>query len=151
LRGDKLLYNANSATTNKFYWYSSSEGFVSETASRPADAEYNYYVKTFSDPVRPNMHYYMLGAKLRNNTDYDGVKKEYITLSKAIVEDYNLLFRVDFDVQNAVKFLNITSEAEFQTLTDAQLVQKFDMKQNTASWGNTGLYCSITFEATKKY
>lgn len=151
LRGDKLLYNASSATDNKFYWYSSTEGFVSESASRPADADYNYYVKTFSDPVRPNMHYYMLGALLRNNTDYDGVLKNYITLSRSVVEDNDLSFTVDFGVADAVFFTGVTTEAEFQALTDAQLTQKFDMKQNTSHWDDSQLYCSITFEAAAKY
>lgn len=151
LRGDKLLYNAGGVTTNKYYWYSSTEGFVSESASRPSNAVYNYYVKTFSDPVRPDMHYYMLGAKLTANTDYDGTKKEFITLSRRIVEDNNLTFTVDFDVQNAVKFIGISSEAAFNALTEAQLIDKFDMKQNTSEWGNSGLFCSITFEVKAKY
>jgi hypothetical protein len=108
-------------------------------------------VKEFSDPVRPNMHYYLLGAQLRNNTDYDGVLKDYITLSRSLVEDNDLTFTVDFDVQNAVVFSNVSSEAGFNALTDAQLIEKFDMKQNVSAWSESNLYCSITFEATPKY
>lgn len=152
LRGDKLLlYNASGGAAGEFCWYSSTEGFVSETGTRPADAIYNYYVKTFSDPVRPNMHYYMLGAMLTNNTDYDGTKRNYITLSRTLVENNNLAFTVDFDVRNAVKFVGVSSDAEFNALTDAQLIDKFDMKQNTSHWDDSQLYCSITFEATPKY
>jgi hypothetical protein len=97
------------------------------------------------------MHYYMLGAQLRNNRDYDGTTRNYITLSKSIIENDNLYFTVDFDVNNAVLFSGITSEAEFQALSDTQLIEKFDMKQNTSRWGTSDLYCSISFEAVPKY
>lgn len=152
LRGDKLIYNPNGLATNHYYWYSTAEGFVdSVTGTRPSGACYNYFVQSFTDPVRPNMHYYMLGAQLRNNRDYDGTTKNYITLSKSIIENDNLYFTVDFDVDNAVVFTGITSEAEFQALTDTQLIEKFDMKQNTSRWGQSNLYCSISFEAIAKY
>jgi hypothetical protein len=152
LRGDKLIYNPNSLTTGHYYWYSTAEGFVDSVGgTRPSGACYNYFVQSFSDPVRPNMHYYMLGAQLRNNRDYDGTTRNYITLSKSIIENDNLYFTVDFDVNNAVLFSGITSEAEFQALSDTQLIEKFDMKQNTSRWGTSDLYCSISFEAVPKY
>jgi len=153
VRGDKLLYNANGASTGKYYWYNTSDGsFAVETGTRPSSPSVNSYVRDFSDPVRPNMHYYMLGANLRNCTDYDGSRRNYITLSKSICEDNELSFTVDFDVQNAVIISGVTTEADFNALTDAQLIQKFDMKQNTSrGWTDSQLYCGITFEATKKF
>ena len=152
VRGDKLLYNAGGAATNKYYWYNTStEAFVLETGTRPTYPAQNTYVATFSDPVRPNMHYYMLGAQLRNNTDYDGATRNTINLSRSIVEDNELTFAVDFDVQNCVIFTTCASSAEFEALTDAQLIQKFDMRQNTARWQDSALYCSISLEAKAKY
>jgi len=150
VRGDKLLYNPSGEATGSFYWYSSTEGFVIETSSRPADACVNAYVRDFSDPIRPVMHYYMLGANLRDNTDYDGVEKDYITIDPTVVEENNLSFTVDFDVLNAVIFTGVSSEADYGALSDAELIEKFDMKQNTSGWGETELYCSITFEVTPK-
>lgn len=151
VRGDKLLYNANGAATGKYYWYSTTEGFVSETADRPSNAVANAYVRDFSDPIRPAMHYYMLGAQLRNNTDYDGAVRNTVNLGKNIVEDHVLTFTINFDVQNAVLFSNVTSEAAFLALSDAGLIQQFDMEQNTSSWSQSQLYCSITFESRSKY
>lgn len=152
-RGDKLLYNAGGATDNKFYWYDKTANvFTSESYSRPASPEINAYVSGFKDPVRPNMVFYMLGAQLRNNTDYDGVVRNTINITKSVIEDKNLSFTVDFDVNNAVIFKGVTTEAAYKALTEAQLLQKFDMKQNTEhGWGDSGLYCSITFEATPKF
>lgn len=153
VRGDKLLYNASSETTGKFYWYNTTaETFVSETASRPAYVCVNEYVRNFSDPVRPNMHYYMLGAQLRDCTDYDGKRGvNYITLNKSVVDDNSLTFMVDFDVQNAVLFKDVDSDVDFRSLTDAQLIEKFDMKQNTSRWAGSDLYCAISFEAKPKF
>lgn len=152
VRGDKLLYNANGATTNKFYWYNNTAGtFEIETGTRPASPCANAFVRDFSDPVRPNLHYYMLGAQLRNCTDYDGRRGNTITLTRSIVEDNDLTFTVDFDVENAVVFKNVTSEAAFQALSDADLIQKFDMKQNAARWQDSGLYCRISLEAAAKF
>ncbi|MBI5399871.1 hypothetical protein HZB07_04585 [Candidatus Saganbacteria bacterium] len=152
VRGDKLLLNANSATDNKNYWYNTANGlFVSESSTRPSSPEVNTYVRDFSDPIRPEMHYYLLGANLRNNTDYDGLAKNYITLTRRVVEDNQLAFTVDFDVRNAVLFANVSSEAAFNSLTDAQLIQKFNMKQNTSRWDTSELDCHISFEATPKY
>ncbi|MDI6731264.1 MAG: hypothetical protein QME05_01610 [Candidatus Margulisbacteria bacterium] len=150
-RGDKLIYNPNGATTNQYYWYSSVEGFVIETATRPADAAVNTFVRDFSDPVRPVMHYYLLGAQLRNNTDYDGEVRNTISLVKNNVEDRVLTFTVNFDVQSCVVFTDVASEAAFQALTDAELIQKFDMKQNVSQWQSSNLYCSISFESRSKY
>lgn len=151
VRGDKLLLNANGTSTGSFYWYDTSSGaFAVETGTRPTSPSINSFVKNFSDPIRPNLHYYMLGAKLRNNTDYDGTRQNYITLSRTICEDNDLTFTVDFDVLNAVVFTNVASSASFEALTDAELIQKFDMKQNVSDWSDTALFCSITFEATKR-
>ncbi len=153
VRGDKLLYNASGESTAKFYWYNTStESFVIETGTRPTYPSLNTLVATFEDSIRPNMHYYMLGAINQNCTDYDGTTGlSYITLARTIIEDYDLVFTVDFDFENSVVFNNVSSEAEFAALTDAQLIQKFDMKQNVSDWSDTGLYCSITFEATPKF
>jgi len=152
VRGDKLLYNPTEESTGKYYWYDKTSGaFVSESLSRPSNPSLNTYVSTFSDPVRPNLHYYMLGAQLRNCTDYDNSTKDYITLGKSILEECDLSFTVDFDVRNAVVFNNVSSEAAFNALTDEELIQKFDMKQNVSSWGNSGLYCSIVFTSKPKY
>ena len=151
-RGDKLLLNAEGETTDSFYWYNTtSSAFVVETDTRPDYPSVNELVRDFSDSVRPNMHYYLLGAQLTNNTDYDGAQKDYITLSKAIVEDNDLSFTVDFDMQNTVVFTSCTSEAQFEALSDAELIEKFDMKQNVSGWGDTELYCSVSFEATPKF
>ncbi|MEK7377025.1 MAG: hypothetical protein AABZ57_07710, partial [Candidatus Margulisiibacteriota bacterium] len=152
VRGDKLLYNANGAATGKFYWYdTSAENFVIETAVRPAAPFVNTFVRDYSDPIRPNMHYYLLGAQLKNNVDYDHSVKNYITLDRPVVEDTELFFTVDFDVQNCVVFTGAASEAEFNGLSDAQLLQKFDMKQNVSDWRDSNLYCSVSFEAVSKY
>jgi len=152
VRGDKLLKNAGGATDNKYYWYNTSAGtFVSESATRPSSPCANAYVRDFSDPVRPVMHYYMLGAQLRNCIDYNGARVDYISLNKSIIEDKILNFTVDFDVANAVVFTGCTTEAAFNALSDADLIQKFDMKQNTSSWSSSGLYCAVSFEATPKF
>ncbi len=153
VRGDKLLYNASGEATDKYYWYNTStESFVIETGTRPNYPVINTLVATFEDNVRPDMHYYMLGAINRDCTDYDGATGlDYITLSKTIVYDYNLTFTVDFDFENSVLFADVTSEAAFEALTDAQLIEKFDMKQNVSDWGDTGLYCSISFEVEPKF
>lgn len=151
VRGDKLLYNANGATDGKYYWYNTSaETFVSESLARPASPCANSYVRDFSDPVRPQLHYYMLGAQLRNCLDYDGARRNYITLNKSIIEDRDQYFTVDFDILNAVIFRNVTS-AEFNSLTNAQLIEKFDMKQNASRWQSSELYCAISYEARTKF
>lgn len=152
VRGDKLMYNPSGETTGRYYWYNTStESFVTETASRPAYPALNNYVATFSDEIRPNMHYYMLGAILEGNTDYDGSVRNYITLSRSIVEDNDLSFTVDFDVANAAVFRNVASSTEYEALTDAQLIQKFDMKQNTRRWDDSELTCHISFEVWPKF
>ena len=152
VRGDKLMYNPSGEATNKYYWYDTLGGtFVSETGTRPSSPEANAFVRDFTDPIRPNAHYYNVGVLLRNNRDYDGTTKSYISLLKSVVEDRSLSFRVDFDLGNAVVFTNVTSEAAFNALSDIQLLQKFDMKQNTARWQDTGLYCSVSFESTPKF
>ncbi|MFH1541684.1 MAG: hypothetical protein ABIE84_01165 [bacterium] len=150
LRGDLLLYNPTGEATGSYYWYSSTEGFVIESGTRPSDAVTNNLVATFQDDIRPNMHYYMLGANLVNCTDHDGTIKDGLTIPATLVEENNLAFTVDFDVENSVYFYNVASDSAFQALTDAQLIQKFDMKQNVSDWGDTGLECSITFEAVPK-
>ncbi len=151
-RGDKLMYNPSGEATGKFYWYDTVSGtFESESSTRPTSPEINVLVKNFTDPVRPNLVYYMLGALLRNNKDYDGTTKSYISLDRKVIEDKDLSFTVDFDVTNSVVFTGITSEAEFIALTDKQLIQKIDMKQNVSAWKDTNLYCSISFEATDKF
>lgn len=151
-RGDKLMYNPSGEVTGKFYWYDTIAGtFVSESSTRPTSPEVNTLVKNFSDPVRPNLVYYMLGALLRNNKDYDGTTKSYISLDRKVIEDKDLSFTVDFNVDNSVIFTGITSEAEFIALNDSQLIQKIDMKQNVSAWRNSGLYCSISFEATDRF
>jgi hypothetical protein len=152
VRGDKLLKNADGATNNKYYWYNTSGGvFVAETATRPSSPCANAFVRDFSDPIRPVMHYYMLGAQLRNCIDYDGSRHNYITLNKSVIEDNELSFTVDFDVANAVVFTSCTTEAEYNALSDEELIQKFDMKQNASRWSSSELYCSISFEATPKF
>ncbi len=151
-RGDKLLYNANGSTDGKFYWYNTATStFVSESSTRPSAPSVNAFVRDFSDPIRPDMHYYMLGANIKNSTDYDGALHDYITLKRSVVEDNQLSFTVDFDVRNAVSFSGVISEADFNALTDAQLIQKFDMKQNTARWDTSELDCHISFEVIPKY
>lgn len=151
-RGDKLLYNANGATDDKYYWYNTSATtFVSESQTRPSSPCANAYVRDFTDPVRPQLHYYMLGAQLRNCLDYDGARHDYITLNKGNLEDCDSYFTVDFDILNAVVFTGVSSEAAFNALTDAQLIEKFDMKQNTSRWQSSGLYCAISYEARAKF
>lgn len=152
VRGDKLIYNADGATTNAFYWYNTSaEAFVIETGTRPNSPEANAIVRDFTDPIRPVMHYFSIGAQLENCTDHDGSTRDYITLTNNLIEDRNLSFTVDFNVQNAVVFTGITSQASFEALTDAELLAAFDMKQNVEEWGNSDLYCSIIYTSTAKY
>ncbi|MFA6549260.1 MAG: hypothetical protein WCT39_04940 [Candidatus Margulisiibacteriota bacterium] len=152
VRGDKLMYNPSGEVAGKYYWYDTIGGtFVSESSTRPSSPEVNTNVKNFTDPIRPNAHYYNVGVMLRNNRDYDGTIKSYISLLKSLVEDRSLSFTVDFDLGNAVVFNSVTSEAAFNALTDVQLLQKFDMKQNTARWQDTGLYSSVSFESTPKF
>lgn len=152
VRGDKLLYNADGAADGRYYWYNSSAAaWVSETATRPSSPCANALVRDFTDPVRPVMHYFNMGAQLRNCIDHDGSRRDYITLNKSVIDDNDLSFTVDFDVENAVLFTGVSSEAEFNALTDAELLDKFDMKQNVSRWTGSGLYCSISFEATPKF
>lgn len=149
-RGDKLMYNPSGEAAGKFYWYDTVAGRFTDT--RPSSPCANSYVQTFSDPVRPTLHYYMLGATLEGCTDYDGTRGAYITLNRSVIEDSDLSFTVDFNVRNAVMFTTCTSSAEFEALTDTQLIQKFDMKQNTRDgWRDTGLSCAISFEANPKF
>ncbi|KAF0133682.1 MAG: hypothetical protein FD145_1141 [Candidatus Saganbacteria bacterium] len=152
VRGDKLMYSPSGEAASKYYWYDLTAGaFVAETSTRPSNPSVNAFVRDFTDSVRPNMHYYMLGAQLRNCTDSDGTTQNYITLSKSNVEDKELSFTVDFEVLNSVVFTNVASGESFDALTDAQLIQKFDMKQNVSRWGNSQLYCAIKFVSTAKF
>ena len=152
VRGDKLLKNADGASTGSFYWYdTTAEAFIIESGTRPDYPAVNTFVRDYTDEIRPEMHYYLLGGQLVNNTDYDGTTQDYITLTNTLIEDRNLSFTIDFDVQNVVVMTGVTSEADFDALTDAQLIDKFDMKQNVSDWGNTELYCSIVYTSTPKY
>ncbi|NQU17609.1 MAG: hypothetical protein HQ564_06030 [Candidatus Saganbacteria bacterium] len=150
IRGDKMMHNPSGTSTDGYYWYDTLGSTFSLT--RPASPAVNAYVRDWEDdPIRPDSHYYMLGAQLKDCTDYDDVTKDYITLSDNIVRNFNMSFTVDFDVTNSVIFDSCSSEAEFFALTDAQLIQKFDMKQNTSGWGDSNLDCSISFETTSLY
>jgi|GEM_PF-665660 hypothetical protein len=145
VRGDKLLFSPSGEAAG-YYWFDTTRECFS--ATRPHSPEVVALVRDFSDPVRPVMHYYMLGAKLRDNTDYDGSKSNSLTLTAATIVGKSTVFSVDFDVQDVVAFTGVTSTAEYESLTEAQLIKKFDMVQNVGRYEDSPLYCSISFEVT---
>jgi hypothetical protein len=133
VRGDKLL-----KVGGVWKWYDTVGGTF--TTTRPSSPSAVALVRDFSDPVRPNMVYYMLGATLSSP----------LTFSNQLIDNNTLNISVDFAFNNAVTFTNVTSEATYNALSDADLIQKFDMKQNVSNWSNPGITCNASMTSTPK-
>ncbi len=126
-RGDVLLKNL---TSGSFEWYD--QNTTSFTTTRPTNPVVIDSIRDFTDPIRPQLVFYPLNVGLNTAVTMDATA---LAASSAIEST------VDFGLTQAVVIEGQHDEA---AVTDALLIQNFNLTQSAFGFGDSGLQADGT-------
>jgi len=127
VRGDVLLKNS---ATGAFEWYDLDN--ASLTTTRPNNPVVIDDIRDFTDPIRPQLVFYPLNVELNNAVALDAT---------ALASSSAIESTVDFVLTQAVIIQGQHNEA---AVTDALLIQNFNLTQSAFGWGDSGLQADGT-------
>jgi hypothetical protein len=122
VRGDVLLKDS---TTGSFEWYDLDAGAF--TGTRPSNPVVIEDIRDFTDPIRPQLVFYPLNVELNSPVTLDAA---------ALASSSAIESTVDFVLTQAVVIEGQHDEA---AVTDALLIQNFNLTQSAFGWGDSGL------------
>lgn len=114
--------------------------------TRPASPRKNSFIAEFVSESHPDEQIFPLAATFTPAID----------IRANVIDNYDLEFIVDSDLQNSLLFLNTSSAAEVAALEGdrAGILAVVDMTQNYTNWyevdGTSGLTCTVTMNMTPK-
>ncbi len=126
-RGDVLLKNL---TSGSFEWYD--QDAAAFTTTRPTNPVVIDDIRDFTDPIRPQLVFYPLNVGLNTAVTMDATA---LAASSAIEST------VDFGLTQAVV---IEGQHDETTVTDALLIQNFNLTQSAFGFGDSGLQADGT-------
>lgn len=147
-KGDILIKYTSS---DDFKWLNADTGSLESTRVNPV---MNSTIKNWVDPSHPTEVFFPLMAKVT----------PAVSLTGSLVENNNLTFTLDFDYADSLLFEGITTQAEFNNLTSAQLIgrqgvsswtDRSFMRQMRTPWkgvesADPGVNCTVTVVATPR-